>query len=339
LVDRLIEMREKESLDFLFTIQVDTLCHRIPNFIEKVTRAGARRVFIGLENINPDNLLSAKKNQNKITEYRAMLQKWRDHGAITCAGYILGFPGDTKESILRDIEIIKRELPLDLLEFFFLTPLPGSEDHKNLLRQGVWMDGDFNKYDLTHRVSHHSKMSDTDWEAAYHEAWQAYYTTEHVRTILRRAGAHPYGRLGKKLNMLLWFKAMTQFEGVHPLEGGALRRKVRRDRRPGMPRVPAWRFYPRYVAETAVKFWGFWRLIREWKAIRKEVLADPEKRIAYTDLAIAPVGEDDSETLSLYHETNGGEAALARQRRQDEIRARAQSSGQSHTAAAGAAAD
>ena len=95
-----------------------------------------RRVFIGLENINPDNLIAAKKRQNKITEYREMLQKWRDHGAITCAGYILGFPGDTKESILRDIEIIKRELPLDILEFFFLTPLPGSEDHKTLLDEG-----------------------------------------------------------------------------------------------------------------------------------------------------------------------------------------------------------
>jgi radical SAM superfamily enzyme YgiQ (UPF0313 family) len=69
-----------------------------------------------------------------------MLQKWREHGAITCAGYIIGFPGDTKASILRDMEIIKRELPLDVLEPFMLTPLPGSEDHKVLWQRGVWMD-------------------------------------------------------------------------------------------------------------------------------------------------------------------------------------------------------
>ena len=48
-------------------------------------------MFIGLENINPDNLIAAKKRQNKITDYRQMLQKWREHGAITCAGYIIGF--------------------------------------------------------------------------------------------------------------------------------------------------------------------------------------------------------------------------------------------------------
>jgi hypothetical protein len=66
-----------------------------------------RRVFIGLENINPENLLAAKKRQNRITEYRAMLQAWRETGAITCAGYIIGFPGDTKDSILRDVATIE----------------------------------------------------------------------------------------------------------------------------------------------------------------------------------------------------------------------------------------
>jgi hypothetical protein len=48
---------------------------------------------------------------------------------MTIAGYILGFPADTPETIRRDIAIIKRELPIDILEFFCLTPLPGSEDH------------------------------------------------------------------------------------------------------------------------------------------------------------------------------------------------------------------
>ena len=38
--DRLIQMREQEGLRLQFIIQVDTLCHRIPNFIEKAARAG-----------------------------------------------------------------------------------------------------------------------------------------------------------------------------------------------------------------------------------------------------------------------------------------------------------
>jgi radical SAM superfamily enzyme YgiQ (UPF0313 family) len=99
-------------------IQVDTLCHKIENFVEKAKRAGVTRVFIGLENINPDSLKQSKKTQNQITEYRSMLQAWHRAGALTYAGYILGFPGDTPASIERDIGIIQRELPIDLLEFF-----------------------------------------------------------------------------------------------------------------------------------------------------------------------------------------------------------------------------
>ena len=59
------------------------------------------------------------------------------------------------------------------------------------------------------------------------------------------------------------------------------------------------------------------------KAIYKEVLAAPDCR-TYTDIAIASPQEDELDTLDLYHATSGGEAALARQRRHDAIRARVQ---------------
>ena len=48
-------------------------------------------------------------------------------------------------------------------------------------------------------------------------------------------------------------------------------------------------------------------------------MAAPD-RLTYTDLAIAPPRENELETLDLYHATSGGEAALARKRRDDAIR-------------------
>ena len=108
------------------------------------------------------------------------------------------------------------------------------------------MDPDMNKYDLNHRVSHHPKMSDAEWEDAYRAAWEAFYAPEHVRTILRRAAACRLGRPKTTLTTLLWFKLVSAYEGVHPLEGGAFRRKFRRDRRDGLPRENPVLFYPRY---------------------------------------------------------------------------------------------
>jgi hypothetical protein len=319
LFDRVIELRSKGLPNVGFTIQVDTQCHKIPNFVEKAALAGVRRIFIGLENINPDNLLAAKKRQNKITDYRELLQKWRAHGVITCAGYITGFPGDTKESILRDIEIIKKELPLDVLEFFFLTPLPGSEDHKVLLEKGVWMDPDMNKYDLNHRVTHHPKMSDAEWEEALQAAWESFYSPENIRTILRRVAANPKGRPSATLSKLLWFKAIHSYEGVHPLEGGAFRLKFRRDRRSGLPIENPLIFYPRYFGETLGKAWRYWSIYRQSRAILKEVRSAPD-RLTYTDVAIATPKADEFEALDLYQATSGAGAALARKQLHDNIR-------------------
>jgi radical SAM superfamily enzyme YgiQ (UPF0313 family) len=70
--DRLIELREQRGYSITFLIQINTLAHKIPNFIEKAARAGCRYVFVGLESINPENLLHMKKTQNRITEYRKM---------------------------------------------------------------------------------------------------------------------------------------------------------------------------------------------------------------------------------------------------------------------------
>src|SRR5262249_58938408 len=86
ILDRIIALRERENMNIRLMIQADMLCHKIPNFIEKAGRAGANRVFVGLESINPANLIAAKKRQNKITEYRANLLAWKKVGAIVTAG-------------------------------------------------------------------------------------------------------------------------------------------------------------------------------------------------------------------------------------------------------------
>jgi len=113
---------------------------------------------------------------------------------------------------------------------------------------------------------------------------------------------------------------MILYEGVHPLEGGAFRLKFRRDRRPGLPVESRFVFYPRYLYEILVKAWCYGAVWWRAKRMMKDVLAAPD-RWTYTDLAITAPGADEFETLDLYHATSGGEAALARKRRDEAIRA------------------
>ncbi len=109
-------------------------------------------------------------------------------------------------------------------------------------------------------------------------------------------------------------------EGVHPLEGGAFRLKSRRDRRHGLRLESPLTFYPRYWGGTAIKATKYLSFFLKTRRILKEVLEAPD-RYAYTDLAIAPPKDDEFEALELYHATTGGEAALARKKLGDSIRA------------------
>ncbi len=311
--DRIIKLREVDGLNIGFMIQVDTLCHKIPGFIEKSARAGVTRVFIGLENINPDNLLAAKKRQNKLTEYRKMLLDWKSVGIMTFAGYILGFPNDTPESISRDIAIIKEELPLDALEFFVLTPLPGSEDHQVLSAKGVTMDPDMNLYDLEHVVTDHPKMKREELQEMYLRAWDEFYTPEHLETIFRRAAAS--GIIMKRLMVvLMWFSGAVPVEKLHPIQAGIFRLKHRHDRRPTLPLEPPWVFYPKYWFEATKKSIAF---VTRWRALIKMIRRiEAEGNLeAYTDKALAAVPEDGVEEMDLYTQTDSARTAVTRERK------------------------
>ncbi|MBV8763789.1 MAG: B12-binding domain-containing radical SAM protein [Hyphomicrobiales bacterium] len=316
--DRMIELREVHGFKLHFLIQVDALAHKIPNFIEKAARAGCKYAFIGLESINPDNLVQMKKNQNRITEYRKMFQAWKEAGVVTYAGFIMGLPGDTPQSIRRDIEIIQRELPVDVLEFTMLTPLPGSEDHQKLHEKGVWMDADLNKYDLETVTIEHPRMSREEWQRTYQEMWNWYYTDEHVERLMLRNMAYGIKPV-RILRSVLQVYGAANFEAVHPQQCGYFRRKDRTQRRPELPRVPAAIFYPRHVWQTFAKYARYGRYVLKMLRMRRRIERDPASK-SYVDLAITPVVDAEGEALEMFELNASSRAAVEKARQQAERR-------------------
>src|SRR5262249_31859261 len=250
--------------------------------------------------------------QNRITEYRAMLQAWKRVGIVTLAGYILGFPADTPAAIRSDIRVIQEELPIDFLEFFILTPLPGSEDQKRLWEQGVAMDPDMNRYDTNHVTVGHPNMSADELQGIWWEAWERYYTRAHLVTILRRAVANGIP-IRNVLVPIIWFWSSIFISRLHPLEGGYFRGRSRRERRPGLPIARPAAFYLRYGFELLtdhLKFSGF-ALWLAWAVLR--IRLDPT-RLAYSDRSLAGAADEDLDELDLFKITDMAKAAAATDR-------------------------
>lgn len=226
-----------------------------------------------------------------------MLRAWREAGVMTYAGYIIGFPNDTLGSIARDIRIIQRELPVDILEFFILTPLPGSRDHRDLYLKGVEIDSDMNRYDTEHVTTGHPLMTRAEWQSAYDQAWRLYYSPEHIETLIKRAIADGISP-ARLTSMIFTFYTSQVYEKVHPLQSGVFRRKRRSQRRPNMKRESALLFYPRRAKEIATTYVPallfLWKLTR----LRHRLKKDPATR-HYTDLAIGGAEEEVGQALDL----------------------------------------
>ena len=312
--DRLIELREKHGIRVYLQVQVDTLCHRIPGFIEKGVKAGIDNVFVGMENINPDNLAAVKKTQNRLLEYREMFLAWKKHPVVITAGYIIGFPNDTRESILRDVDTDEARAA-DRPDLFHQSDaaagLRGPSAHA---RDGTWMDPDLNKYDLNHRVTHHQKMSDEEWDQRLRRGLAPLlFVRSHRDDLQADAGA----ALEQAPDHAAPAALVSRLPS--PLRLPSARRRPRPPEIPPRPplrheaREPAGVLSEilvrREVRNISAMVWTY----RRMKKMLDAIWADPAAA-NYTDIAITAPGVDEL-SLGIY-ETRGTAEAIEKQKRQ-----------------------
>ena len=94
----------------------------------------------------------------------------------------------------------------------------------------------------------------------------------------------------------MWSYASVVLEGLHPYQGGYLRRKYRKDRRPHLPIESALGFYTRYVSNLIYKHYKLGRAVWRYRSFVLKLKADPNAR-NYTDVALTPVADEDFDSF------------------------------------------
>ena len=85
--------------------------------VEKMRRSGCRGVFLGIES-GSDQILT-NMNKGSATKYYGPGIQWlTEQGIITVGAFVIGFPGETRETVAETAEFIKRSG----LDFYFLQP-------------------------------------------------------------------------------------------------------------------------------------------------------------------------------------------------------------------------
>lgn len=174
--------------------------------IEAMAGAGCRAIKFGVESADPEVLRQIPKDQSP-EEVARTVRDCSEFGIGTHANFLLGLPGETRESAERTIEFALR-LNTHTLQFAIATPYPGTAFYEKAKRNGwltkeSWMQ--FNP--AGEAVVSYPGYSAEDIAAMYERAWsrwQWHMLTRRPRTLLhhfgnafRREGIGGMVRLGK----------------------------------------------------------------------------------------------------------------------------------------------
>lgn len=123
------------SMEFCLQASVQGLL-RTPGLAKTMVRAGAKWIFLGIENESDDSLsFIDKDNQLKSSDAYGVIRELKAEGAIIIGGFILGLPDDTESSLWSNYNYAMR-LGVDIPVFHLLTPYPGTRLREELLEQG-----------------------------------------------------------------------------------------------------------------------------------------------------------------------------------------------------------
>jgi len=127
--------------------------------LRKMKEANCRLVCVGFETPTQEVLDTIHKRTNKEIQMEFM-KNARKAGLLVHGCFILGLPGDTKESIKKTVEFAK-ELGPDTVQFYPLMVYPGTEAYEWAKKNNFLVTEDFSKW-LTKEGLHNSVVSRPD---------------------------------------------------------------------------------------------------------------------------------------------------------------------------------
>ena len=145
-----------------------------PESAEKMSKAGVRTMFLGIESPDKRILKLYKKGgkaSSEITE--SAVDLLRNNGIETWGAFIIGEPSETKEDIQATIDYAKYLNP-GIGQFSVLTPYPGTETWNELQPRLITKDWD--KYDAMHAVFKSDHLEPEEVEKLCFKAYRSFYT-------------------------------------------------------------------------------------------------------------------------------------------------------------------
>lgn len=179
---RLLDTMIEEKIDVTWTCNCRS--DRLPDdILKKMKRAGCHSISIGGESGDPTVLRTVEKNVTPEVIKDAVIRT-RRAGINPMVYFMLGLPGETKESMKKTIEFAK-EIDPDIITLGIATPHPGTKFYKFIKENNYLQTDDWSQYDPNKKpVFSYPELSSEEIYEVMRQGYQSFYLRPSY--ILRR---------------------------------------------------------------------------------------------------------------------------------------------------------
>ena len=114
--------------------------------LQRMKEANCQLVNFGVES-GSQTILNAMKKGTTVQQNEESIRMTKEAGLSVTVSLVLGYPGETKETIGETIDFIKKTEPDDLY-LYLATPFPSTELRESVLEIGWNMSQDWNTYEM-----------------------------------------------------------------------------------------------------------------------------------------------------------------------------------------------
>ena len=159
----------KKQIQFSIETRVDLM--RIET-LKELKSAGLTSITIGIETPDETTLKKYRRAPIKDDRQRDFVKTCRDMGIRTVAGFMVGFPEDTSESIM-DVLNYARKVNPTYANFNIVTPYPGTGFYLSVKDQIE--NHDFSKYTVYHPVMKYENLTSEQVSELHAKCFEKFY--------------------------------------------------------------------------------------------------------------------------------------------------------------------
>jgi radical SAM superfamily enzyme YgiQ (UPF0313 family) len=183
--------------------RVDTVSKEI---LAKMKKAGCNEVSFGVES-GCQSILDAVHKKVNISQAEKAIKWAKEEGLFVAVSTIIGYPGETKESMQQTADLMRRIEPDDAW-ICIATPYPGTELRALVEKNGWKMTNEWTKYNTMNAIFDNPTVDSEEYAKMRKQFYNSFYTPKYVLRQLSKGYLHGnfYSKVMARtaVNYMLW---------------------------------------------------------------------------------------------------------------------------------------